>query len=44
MAKWQKPDDVIFVEEIPHTATGKISKLELRKLVANLDYKHPDLR
>ena len=36
-----KPDDVIFVEI--HTATGKISKLELRKLVANLDYKHPDL-
>ena len=24
--------------------TGKISKLELRKLVASLDYKHPDLR
>jgi fatty-acyl-CoA synthase len=44
VAKWQKPDDVIFVDEIPHTATGKISKLELRKLVANLDYKHPDLR
>ena len=44
VAKWQKPDDVIFVDEIPHTATGKISKLELRKLVAKLDYKHPDLR
>ncbi|MEL6267747.1 MAG: long-chain fatty acid--CoA ligase, partial [Pseudomonadota bacterium] len=26
MAKWQIPDDVLFVEEIPHTATGKISK------------------
>jgi fatty-acyl-CoA synthase len=44
VAKWQKPDDVIFVDEIPHTATGKISKLELRKLVASIDYKHPDLK
>jgi fatty-acyl-CoA synthase len=24
------PDDVAFLPEIPHTATGKISKLELR--------------
>ncbi|MEL7416120.1 MAG: long-chain fatty acid--CoA ligase, partial [Pseudomonadota bacterium] len=22
-AKWQVPDDVVFVEELPHTATGK---------------------
>jgi fatty-acyl-CoA synthase len=29
--KWQTPDDVVFVEEIPHTATGKISKLQLRE-------------
>ncbi|WP_294639027.1 3-(methylthio)propionyl-CoA ligase [uncultured Aquabacterium sp.] len=27
---WQTPDDIVFVEEIPHTATGKISKLQLR--------------
>lgn len=27
---WQTPDDVVFVDEIPHTATGKISKLQLR--------------
>ena len=25
------PDDVVFVDEIPHTATGKIQKLALRK-------------
>jgi acyl-CoA synthetase (AMP-forming)/AMP-acid ligase II len=31
IAKWWMPDDVVFVEEIPHTATGKISKLELRE-------------
>jgi len=31
IAKWQIPDDVIFVDEIPHTATGKIQKLKLRE-------------
>ncbi|MCB1352362.1 MAG: long-chain-fatty-acid--CoA ligase [Rhodobacteraceae bacterium] len=30
-AKWQLPDDILFLEELPHTATGKISKLNLRK-------------
>jgi fatty-acyl-CoA synthase len=30
IAKWWIPDDVVFVDEIPHTATGKISKLALR--------------
>jgi acyl-CoA synthetase (AMP-forming)/AMP-acid ligase II len=31
IAKWWQPDDVAFVAEIPHTATGKISKLQLRE-------------
>ena len=31
VASWWKPDSVIFVEELPHTATGKVSKLLLRK-------------
>ena len=31
IAKWWMPDDVVFVDEIPHTATGKIQKLTLRK-------------
>lgn len=31
VAKWWMPDDVAFVEEIPHTATGKIQKITLRK-------------
>lgn len=35
IAKWWMPDDVAFVNEIPHTATGKISKLELRKRFAD---------
>lgn len=31
IAKWQLPDDVVFVDELPHTATGKISKRTLRE-------------
>jgi fatty-acyl-CoA synthase len=31
IAKWWMPDDVVFVEEIPHTATGKIQKTVLRE-------------
>jgi fatty-acyl-CoA synthase len=30
IAKWWMPDDVIFVDELPHTATGKVSKRTLR--------------
>ena len=29
-SKWQIPDDIIFVEKLPLTATGKVSKLTLR--------------
>ena len=25
------PDDIVFVEQLPHTATGKIRKVELKK-------------
>ena len=31
IAKWWTPDDVVFVKEIPHTATGKIQKRTLRE-------------
>ncbi|HEX7775363.1 MAG TPA: 3-(methylthio)propionyl-CoA ligase [Parvibaculum sp.] len=31
IAKWWMPDDVVFIDEIPHTATGKIQKLVLRE-------------
>ena len=31
VAKWWLPDDVVFVDELPHTATGKISKMTLRE-------------
>ena len=39
IAKWWMPDDVQVVEEIPHTAAGKINKLGLRKQFE--DYKLP---
>jgi fatty-acyl-CoA synthase len=31
VARWWLPDDVAFVDEIPHTATGKIQKTTLRQ-------------
>ena len=35
IAKWWMPDDIIFVEELPHTATGKIRKVELKNRYEN---------
>ncbi len=40
VASWWIPDDVVFVDDLPHTATGKISKLTLREQFA--DYQLPD--
>ena len=37
IAKWWMPDDVVFVTDLPHTATGKLSKLTLRQRMK--DYK-----
>ena len=39
IAKWWMPDDVVFVEDIPHTATGKIQKITLRQRFK--DYRLP---
>ncbi|MBV9552915.1 MAG: long-chain fatty acid--CoA ligase, partial [Alphaproteobacteria bacterium] len=33
--KWMLPDDVAVVDELPHTATGKIMKSKLREIFAN---------
>ena len=43
-AKWQLPDDVIFVHEIPLTSTGKIDKKVIRSQLESEDYLLPDLR
>jgi fatty-acyl-CoA synthase len=40
VAKWRLPDDVLFVDDIPLTATGKISKLTLRERFR--DYELPN--
>jgi fatty-acyl-CoA synthase len=39
VAKWWLPDDVVFVDELPHTATGKLMKMKLRE--AFRDYRLP---
>lgn len=31
IAKWWMPDDVVFVDQLPHTATGKLLKTRLRE-------------
>ena len=41
MAKWQIPDDVVFVDSIPIGATGKMLKTKLREQLR--DYKLPTL-
>jgi fatty-acyl-CoA synthase len=38
IAKWWLPDAVAFVDEIPHTATGKIRKTELRRRFADFKF------
>ncbi|TCS66621.1 fatty-acyl-CoA synthase [Primorskyibacter sedentarius] len=40
VAKWQLPDDMVFVDALPLTATGKVSKLTLRDQLR--DHKLPD--
>jgi fatty-acyl-CoA synthase len=35
VAEWWIPDDVVFVESLPHTATGKVVKAQLREQYAN---------
>ena len=39
VAKWWLPDDVVFVDELPHTATGTIAKARLREQLK--DYRLP---
>ncbi|WP_310496967.1 long-chain fatty acid--CoA ligase [Sandarakinorhabdus sp.] len=39
IAKWWTPDDVLIVDDLPHTATGKLLKTELRDRYK--DYKLP---
>ena len=43
-AKWQLPDEIIFVAEIPQTSTGKIDKKTIRANLETENYALPDLR
>jgi acyl-CoA synthetase (AMP-forming)/AMP-acid ligase II len=38
IAKWWTPDAVVFVEELPHTATGKVQKVKLRELFKEFQF------
>ncbi len=40
VAEWWIPNDVVVLDELPHTATGKVRKIELRLRFA--DFKLPD--
>lgn len=42
-AKWQLPDDVLFVDSIPLTATGKMDKKVVRAQLDSDGYQLPDL-
>jgi fatty-acyl-CoA synthase len=35
VAKWQLPDDVVFIDEVPKTSVGKFSKKDLRARFAD---------
>jgi fatty-acyl-CoA synthase len=35
LAKWQVPDDVAFIDEVPKTSVGKFSKKDLRARFAD---------
>ena len=43
-AKWQLPDEVLFVGDIPLTSTGKIDKKAIRASLETDGYRLPDLR
>jgi acyl-CoA synthetase (AMP-forming)/AMP-acid ligase II len=40
VAKWWLPDAILFVDNLPHTGSGKLSKKDLRDLYR--DYRFPD--
>ncbi|MBO6752790.1 MULTISPECIES: long-chain fatty acid--CoA ligase [Spongiibacter] len=40
VAKWWIPEDCLFVDSLPHTATGKLSKKDIRETYK--DYRWPD--
>jgi fatty-acyl-CoA synthase len=43
-AKWQLPDEVLFVDALPLTSTGKLDKKTIRARLSSEGYTLPDLR
>jgi acyl-CoA synthetase (AMP-forming)/AMP-acid ligase II len=43
-AKWQLPDDILFVDSVPLTSTGKMDKKVVRADLERQGYTLPDLR
>ena len=43
-AKWQLPDEVLYIQDIPLTSTGKMDKKTVRAQMDRDGYKLPDLR
>jgi fatty-acyl-CoA synthase len=39
VAKWWLPEDVVFVDRLPHTATGKLQKMQLRERFGNCRFR-----
>ncbi|MCF8475272.1 MAG: long-chain fatty acid--CoA ligase [Emcibacter sp.] len=39
IAKWWTPDDVVFIDKMPHTATGKTQKRDLREMFKDFKFK-----
>jgi fatty-acyl-CoA synthase len=37
LSKWQVPDDVVFIDEVPKTSVGKFSKKTLRDKFAHYE-------
>ena len=38
VATWWMPNEVVFVDELPHTATGKVHKLKLRQQFSDFSF------
>ena len=38
VAKWWMPDEILFVDSLPHTATGKLLKTEIRRRYSDQQY------
>lgn len=42
VVRWWLPDDVVFVGELPHTATGKVLKIKLREQYREHELSQPE--